>query len=129
MGERLDRISNNPLIIDKTLVSRLISSQFPQYSGLSITPVAVSGWDNRTFHLGEQMLVRMPSDAEYELQVEKEQMWLPRLAPFLPVPIPTPLGMGMPGEGYPWKWSIYIWPAVSRKSSTYTAGLLHYKIN
>lgn len=109
MGERLDRILNNPLIIDKTLVSRLIASQFPQYTSLPISPVAVSGWDNRTFHLGEQMLVRMPSDAEYELQVEKEQMWLPRLAPFLPVPIPTPLGMGMPGEGYPWKWSIYGW--------------------
>lgn len=98
-----------PLIIDEKLVCRLIASQFPHYSNLPVSPVAVSGWDNRTFHLGKQMLVRLPSAEEYELQVEKEQTWLPKLAPFLPAPIPMPLGMGMPGEGYPWKWSIYRW--------------------
>ncbi|HAU1321432.1 TPA: aminoglycoside phosphotransferase family protein [Legionella pneumophila] len=97
------------LIIDETLVCRLIASQFPHYSNLPVSPVAVSGWDNRTFHLGKEMLVRLPSAEEYELQVEKEQQWLPQLAPFVPVPIPIPLEMGMPAEGYPWKWSIYRW--------------------
>jgi aminoglycoside phosphotransferase (APT) family kinase protein len=41
--------------------------------------------------------------------VEKEQAWLPRLAPQLPLPIPTPLAKGKPGCGYPWPWSIYGW--------------------
>jgi len=41
--------------------------------------------------------------------VQKEQMWLPKLAPHLPLPIPTPLAMGEPGEGYPWHWSVYRW--------------------
>ena len=55
------------------------------------------------------MLVRMPSKKEYASQVEKEQLWLPILAPLLPLEIPTPLAIGQPDEGYPWKWSIYRW--------------------
>ncbi len=76
---------------------------------MSVQLVAVSGWDNRTFHLGESMLVRLPSEADYELQVEKEQPWLPKLAPLLPLSIPVPLAQGKPAEKYPWKWSIYRW--------------------
>lgn len=69
----------------------------------------MSGWDNRTFHLGKDMSIRLPSAADYELQVEKEHQWLPQLAPGLPLPIPVPLAMGKPEYGYPWKWSIYRW--------------------
>ncbi|RDD35001.1 phage major tail tube protein [Wolbachia endosymbiont of Cylisticus convexus] len=39
------------------------------------------------------VLVRMPSAAKYAMQVEKEQKWLPRLAPLLPLSIPEPLAM------------------------------------
>ena len=60
---------------------RLIASQFLQWKELSIDPVATSGWDNRTFHLGKDKSVRLPSAPEYELQVEKEHQWLPKLAP------------------------------------------------
>jgi aminoglycoside phosphotransferase (APT) family kinase protein len=97
------------LKIDVTLVRRLIELEFPQWKDLPIQPVAVSGWDNRTFHLGAHMVVRMPSAADYALQVEKEQQWLLKLAPFLPLPIPVPLGLGGPAYDYPWKWSIYTW--------------------
>ena len=95
--------------IDAALVGRLIAAQFPQWAGLPIRPVANGGWDNRTFHLGERMAVRLPSAARYVAQVEKEQRWLPRLAPFLPLPIPVPLATGLPGEGYPWPWSVCRW--------------------
>lgn len=97
--------------IDAPLVKRLVAAQFPKWRDLPIRPVALSGWDNRTFHLGEQMLVRMPSAPEYAAQVEKEQRWLPILAPHLPLQIPAPLAIGEPAEGYPWKWSIYRWLA------------------
>lgn len=97
------------VIIDASLVRRLIASQFPQWKELSIDPVATSGWDNRTFHLGKDMSIRLPSAADYELQVEKEHRWLPQLALGLPLPIPVPLAMGKPEYGYPWKWSIYRW--------------------
>ncbi len=97
------------IIIDDTLVRRVIATQFPQWKDLPIKPIALSGWDNRTFHLGRDMVVRMPSREEYASQVEKEQLWLTKLAPLLPLQIPTPLAIGQPEESYPWKWSIYRW--------------------
>lgn len=107
----LDNLSseNKKFSIDTKLVRNLIAAQFPQWKDLPIQPVASSGWDNKTFHLGDNMLVRMPSARVYADQVKKEQYWLPKLAPFLPLPIPTPLATGNPGEGYPLHWSIYRW--------------------
>ncbi|WP_372785454.1 aminoglycoside phosphotransferase family protein [Phenylobacterium sp.] len=95
--------------IDAALAGRLVAAQFPQWADLPIRPVAEGGWDNRTFHLGEDMAVRLPSAARYAAQVEKEQRWLPSLAPHLPLAIPEPLAMGAPGEGYRWPWSVYRW--------------------
>jgi len=99
----------SPPVIDGTLARFLVSSQFPQWSELSIRPVEPGGWDNRSFHLGDQMIIRLPRRAEYAAQVEKEHRWLPRLAPSLPFQIPEPLAMGEPGSGYPWKWAVYRW--------------------
>ncbi|WP_411286615.1 aminoglycoside phosphotransferase family protein [Phenylobacterium sp.] len=76
---------------------------------LTVTPVFPGGWDNRTFRLGPDLLLRLPSRAAYAAQVEKEQRWLPTLAAGLPLPIPMPVALGAPGEGYPWPWSIYGW--------------------
>ncbi len=95
------------IVINVELADKLIASQFPHWHDLPIHQIETSGWDNRTFHLGEEMLIRMPSAACYELQVEKEHQWLPKLAPHLPYAIPTPLAMGNPEFGYPWHWSVY----------------------
>ena len=95
--------------IDVALVTRLVARQFPQWAHLSIAPVSNSGWDNRTFHLGTEMSVRLPSSQPYARAVEIEQRWLPVLAPGLPLAIPRPLAQGRPGEGYPWPWSVYQW--------------------
>jgi aminoglycoside phosphotransferase (APT) family kinase protein len=102
-------MDSEPQLIDDSLVRRLVATQFPRWAELPVRPVARGGWDNRTFHLGEHMIVRLPSAAAYAAQVEKEHRWLPRLAPLLPLPIPAPLAMGEPAGGYPWKWSIYRW--------------------
>lgn len=91
------------------LVERLIAEQFPQWARLPVRPVDLDGWDNRTFRLGDEMSVRLPSAEGYSGQVPKEHAWLPRLAPLLPLPIPAPLAMGRPGQGYPWRWSVYKW--------------------
>jgi aminoglycoside phosphotransferase (APT) family kinase protein len=91
------------------LVRALVSAQFPRWSRLPIAPIVPGGWDNRTFRLGDQMTVRLPSAEGYVPQVEKEQRWLPMLAPLLPLPIPVPVAAGGPGEGFPWPWSIYEW--------------------
>jgi aminoglycoside phosphotransferase (APT) family kinase protein len=95
--------------IDATLVTRLVASQFPQWAGLPITAAEPNGWDNRTFRLGPDLLVRLPSAERYAAQVRKEHRWLPALAPQLPLPIPVPVAKGKPAEGYPWNWSVYRW--------------------
>ncbi len=99
----------NPITIDVALVRRLVAAQFPEWAELPVRPVALSGWDNRTFHLGDDMTVRLPSAAGYVPAVEKEQRWLPTLAPHLPLPIPAAIARGVPGEGYPWPWSVNRW--------------------
>ena len=95
--------------IDVSLVERLIAAQFPQWAELPIAPVAESGWDNRTFRLGAELTIRLPSGDWYARQVDKEQRWLPVLAPQLPLSIPTPVAKGVPGEGYPYSWSVLRW--------------------
>ena len=95
--------------IDVDLVCRLVADQFPQWADLAVIPVEHDGNDNRSFRLGRTMVVRLPSAEAYTPQVAKEQRWLPRLAPLLPLSIPVPVAMGVPGEDYPWNWSIYRW--------------------
>ncbi len=99
----------SPVEIDAGLVGRLIAQQFPDWADLPVQAVEPGGWDNRTFRLGDDKLVRLPSGPGYVGQVEKEQAWLPRLAAALPLPIPAPLAQGRPGAGYPWIWSVYRW--------------------
>jgi aminoglycoside phosphotransferase (APT) family kinase protein len=95
--------------IDVALARRLVDRQFPQWRSLPITEVEVDGWDNRTFRLGSELSVRLPSGDWYAKQVEKEQRWLPVLAPQLPLPIPSPVARGAPDDGYPFPWSVYRW--------------------
>jgi aminoglycoside phosphotransferase (APT) family kinase protein len=95
--------------IDAALVRRLVRSQFPHWGDLPVVPVEVDGWDNRTFHLGDDMTVRLPTAAGYAASVEKEQRFLPELAPQLPLPIPVPIAKGVPGDGYPFHWSVNRW--------------------
>lgn len=98
-------------VIEKNLIVSLINQQFPQYSHLEIKTVAISGHDNRTFCLGDEMLVRLPSAEIYAAKVLKEQKWLPFLARNLSLKIPRPIGLGVPSALYPWHWSIYEWIA------------------
>jgi len=95
--------------LSQDLVRRLVSGQFPRWADLPIRPVAEEGWDNRTFHLGSELSVRLPSAAPYALAVAKEHRWLPVLAPRLPLSIPVPVAKGEPAEGYPYEWSVYRW--------------------
>ena len=95
--------------IDVPLARRLVDSQFSLWSDLPITEVEADGWDNRTFRLGRELTVRLPSGDWYAKQVEKEQRWLPVLALELPLPIPSPVALGAPDAGFPYPWSVYGW--------------------
>lgn len=94
---------------DVRLVRRLLATQFPQWADLPTRAVPSAGTDNALYRVGHDMVVRLPRIHWAVEDVEKEQRWLPVLAPLLPVAVPVPLAKGMPGEGYPWHWSIYRW--------------------
>ncbi len=102
-------MSFDPEQITVSLVESLVAEQFPRWSNLTVSEVLPNGWDNRTFRLGDQMSVRLPSAERYTHQVKKEHRWLPMLASQLPLPIPTPIAIGEPAAGYPWQWSVYGW--------------------
>src|SRR5579871_6107301 len=104
-----DKMHADEVDTDAALVGRLVAAQFPHWADLPVRPVRSAGTDNAIYRLGEGMAVRMPRIPGAVEQVDKEQKWLPHLAPHLPLAIPIPLAMGMPAEGYPWHWSVYRW--------------------
>ena len=57
--------------INVELAKKLITEQFPQWEELPISSVSHSGWDNRTFHLGQEMVIRLPSAEKYAPQILK----------------------------------------------------------
>lgn len=59
--------------ITPELSQKLILEQFPEYGHLPVKSVEKQGHDNRTFRLGDEMLIRMPTDAQYALKVAKVQ--------------------------------------------------------
>ena len=109
MTNRDAKLKSGKFPVDVGLVERLIAQQFPHWAGLPIRPVAMDGWDNWTFHLGDRMKVRLPSAEGYAEQAAKESHWLPILAPQLPVDLPVPIAVGQPDVTFQWTWSIYQW--------------------
>jgi aminoglycoside phosphotransferase (APT) family kinase protein len=111
MGEKPDTQFATPdrSAIDVSLARRLVDSQFPQWSDLPIAAVESDGWDNRSFRLGSELTIRLPTGDWYAQQVAKEQRWLPVIAPQVPLPIPAPVAQGTPDDGFPYPWSVYRW--------------------
>ena len=93
-------------MITAALVTELVGTQFPAWAGLPVRPVELDGLDNRTFRLGQDMAVRLPSSEACAAQVGKEDRWLSVLAPRLPLPIPEPLALGVPSGIFPWPRSV-----------------------
>jgi aminoglycoside phosphotransferase (APT) family kinase protein len=91
------------------LAYKLTLTQFPEYAHLPIINVEKQGHDNRTYKLGNDMLIRMPTAESYALKVPKEQELLPQLAKHLSLSIPAPIKMGQPSKDYPYPFSIYKW--------------------
>ena len=95
--------------IDHALVRRLLADQFPQWAKLPLRAVPSHGTDNTIYRVGDDMCVRLPQIARAVPNISKEQYWLSRLAPHLPLRVPRILGEGRPAAGYPWTWSVMDW--------------------
>lgn len=95
--------------IPSSLVRSLVSEQFPQWSELSIRPVDVQGWDNRTFRLGDRMAVRLPSTDGYVAGLVREEQTLAVLGPKLRIAIPRVVATGSPSAVFDRPWSVREW--------------------
>jgi aminoglycoside phosphotransferase (APT) family kinase protein len=95
--------------IDIALVSRLLAAQFPQWADLPIEPVLSTGTVNAMYRLGDDLAVRLPRVQQWAADLQKEQQWLPKLAPYLPLAVPESVAKGSPGDGYPFHWGVYRW--------------------
>jgi aminoglycoside phosphotransferase (APT) family kinase protein len=94
---------------DPSLVQRLVAGQFPEWADLPVEPVFPRGTDNANYRLGDDKLVRLP---RLEIRVgalERELVWLPRVAAVVPMTVPEPLERGEPAEGFPFPWAVYTW--------------------
>jgi aminoglycoside phosphotransferase (APT) family kinase protein len=102
-------MQDSPTFPNIALVQRLILDQFPKLADHPIRPLASAGTDHAIYRLGEDLIVRLPIRESAAAQVVREQQWLPRLAPDLPLKIPQPLYAGARAADYPWSWSICPW--------------------
>lgn len=103
------KMHDDEVPVADSLVRRLIDTQFPQWSELALHRIPSTGTDNAIYRLGDEMGVRLPRIHWAVSQVDKEWVWLRRLAPELPAPVPIPLAKGEPGLGYPYPWLVYPW--------------------
>jgi aminoglycoside phosphotransferase (APT) family kinase protein len=91
--------------IDDARVRDLLRVQMPDLADRPIALLA-EGWDTVTFRIGDDLLARLPRRAIVGAQILHEHVWLPRLAPRLPLSIPVPVRIGAPHADYPWPWSV-----------------------
>lgn len=90
-------------------VMELVARELPQYSHLRVRPVEQQGWDNRTFRLGEELAVRIPSADAYAAGIAKEDRVLPLLADRLPVAVPEVIATVGPSTAFARPWSVRRW--------------------
>jgi len=102
----MTRMHDDEIDIDEDLVRSLLASLTPAYDGLALSRLASTGSSNALFRLGDDLLVRVPRQPGGSSTIEKEQRWLPYVAPVIPVDVPEVVVVGEPTIGYAEKWSI-----------------------
>ncbi|WP_062518034.1 phosphotransferase [Demequina gelatinilytica] len=86
----------------------LLARDHPDLASLPLGPV-YEGWDNVTIRLGEHLAVRVPRRARAAQLIEREHVWLPRLAPAWGFRAPVPERLGAPSAEVPWAWAVVPW--------------------
>lgn len=93
------------VVVDARLVRRLLRAQHPDLADLPLRRLG-SGWDTEVFRLGRELVVRVPRRELGARLLAAELLWLPALAPGLPLPVPEPVREGRPGPDLRWPWSV-----------------------
>jgi aminoglycoside phosphotransferase (APT) family kinase protein len=105
----LGALHHDELKIDLPLVRALVDRLRPEFAALPLRRLELSGSSNALFRLGDDLLVRFPRQPGGSAAIDKEAIWLPVIAPRLPVGVPEIVAVGEPGFGYPERWSLVRW--------------------
>jgi aminoglycoside phosphotransferase (APT) family kinase protein len=103
------RMHKEEIEVDEALVRRLLSSQLPGLADRPLIVVEPWGTDNAIWRLGDDLVVRLPRIHWATGQVDRDAIWLPRIAPYLPIPVPEPFAIGEPEGAYPYRWAVHRW--------------------
>jgi aminoglycoside phosphotransferase (APT) family kinase protein len=103
------RMHKDEIEVDEKIVRDLLRSQMPDLADLPLVVVEPWGTDNAIWRLGTEFVVRLPRIHWATGQVDLEALWLPRLAPHLPVSVPEPVAIGEPANSYPYRWAVHRW--------------------
>jgi aminoglycoside phosphotransferase (APT) family kinase protein len=109
MTGRPVRMHDHEADIDEELVRRLLDAQMPDLASRRLSIVEPWGTDNAVWRLGHDLVVRLPRIEGARDQVDKEDRWLPVIAPYLSVTVPEPVAIGEPAFGYPYRWAVHRW--------------------
>lgn len=108
MPRAAPRMHDDEVDVDEQLVRRLLA-QLPEFAHLPLAIVEPWGTDNAIWRLGGDFVVRFPRIDWAQRQVGLEAVWLPKLAPRLPIEVPEPVAVGEPAHGYPFQWAVHRW--------------------
>ncbi|MCO4216356.1 MULTISPECIES: aminoglycoside phosphotransferase family protein [Bacillus] len=97
------------LKIEERLVRRLLVDQFPRWAELPLRKVEPVGTVNAVFRLGDEYSIRLARREGPTTPGGSEFLWLPKIAPLVPLEIPVPIAQGRPNNEYPWFWEIHSW--------------------
>ncbi len=103
------KLHTNEVNINLDLVQRLLETQFPAWANLPLRLLEAGGTENVLYRLGDTFLIRLPRMDWAVAPLEKDGLWLPFVAPYLPIKIPQLLARGVPSETYPFPWGVYAW--------------------
>lgn len=103
------KLHDNEILIDDTLVQQLVSEQFPNWSDLPLRQLGASGSSNLLYQLGDEYLIRLPRQPGGGQTISKEHTWQSMLGRHLRVSTPEIIALGEPSEAFPETWAVQLW--------------------
>lgn len=86
--------------LDETLARRLVTSQFGEEFEAATVVKLGKGWDNVAYVVDDRAVFRFPRRAFAVPFLQRETVWLSRVADKLSMPIPDPKWIGRPTEAF-----------------------------
>lgn len=103
------RMHKNEIPTDAVLARRLVDRAFPQYADQPVRELGASGSTNVQFHLGDDLLIRLPRQQGGGATIATEFRWTELVGEALPVAVPGLVGVGDPAYDYPEPWALVRW--------------------